>query len=196
MGRRPASSGSSGCYAFTPNAAEAMAYTRTTDPADAARTLAEHVPLVVVTLGADGALAVEGGREVRVESLDVDAIDATGAGDVFAAALVTGTLQRLAARAAAALRHLVLGAGGPALRRLAGRPGLGRHRRLVGRHGGDRAHRRPSAARATADRYEFLTDVLPGRALARVRRADATIARLSDAQQGTTAPAAPTLRTS
>src|SRR5690606_8617123 len=38
---------------FLPNAAEAMAYTRTEDPDQALATLAEHVPTAVVTLGAD-----------------------------------------------------------------------------------------------------------------------------------------------
>jgi sugar/nucleoside kinase (ribokinase family) len=183
-----------GCYAFTPNAAEAMAYTRTADPADAARTLAAHVPLVVVTLGAEGALAIEGGREVRVESLDVDAIDATGAGDVFAAALVTGTLngwpleQRL--RFATLCSALAVQHFGGSL----AAPGWGDiadwwDATVATARTGDRA------ARATADRYEFLSDVLPGRALARVRRAEATIARLSDAQATTAEGQVPTLRT-
>ncbi|KAE8764130.1 carbohydrate kinase family protein [Georgenia thermotolerans] len=183
-----------GCYAFTPNAAEAMAYTRTADPAEAARVLAEHVPLVVVTLGGDGALAVEGGREVRVEPLDVDAIDATGAGDVFAAALVTGTLhgwpleQRL--RFATLCSGLAVQHFGGSL----AAPGWGDIADWWDATVGAARTGAPGA-RATADRYEFLTDVLPGRALARVRRAEATIARLSDAQHGTAAPATPTLRT-
>ena len=48
------------CEAFLPNAEEAMRYTRTDCPRAAARALAERVPLAVVTLGAEGAYAVDG----------------------------------------------------------------------------------------------------------------------------------------
>ncbi|WP_231979657.1 carbohydrate kinase family protein [Tessaracoccus coleopterorum] len=43
------------CHAFTPNAVEAMAYTRTERPTDAVRKLAERVPLAVVTDGVGAA---------------------------------------------------------------------------------------------------------------------------------------------
>ncbi|UNX55862.1 PfkB family carbohydrate kinase [Georgenia sp. TF02-10] len=187
-----------GCHAFTPNAVEAMAYTRTEDPAAAARALAEHVPLAVVTLGGDGALAVDAatGTEVRVGPLQVRALDPTGAGDVFAAALVTGTLagwdleQRL--------RFAVL-TSGLAVQHFGGSlaaPGWGDvadwwAATVAAARAGDRS------ARATAERYAFLTDALAGHDLGRVRRAEATLARLSDAEaDGGPAPAAavPTLR--
>lgn len=48
------------CEAFLPNAAEAMRYTRTDCPRAAARALADRVPLAVVTLGSQGAYAVDG----------------------------------------------------------------------------------------------------------------------------------------
>lgn len=76
------------CAAFLPNLAEATAYTRQDDPERAARALAELVPLAVVTLGADGVLAVDAadGSVVRRPRVAVSAVDATGAGDVFCAA--------------------------------------------------------------------------------------------------------------
>jgi sugar/nucleoside kinase (ribokinase family) len=79
---------------FVPNAAEALAYTRTDSPEDAARALARHVPLVVVKLGARGALAAGESlaEPVRVPGLPVEAVDTTGAGDVFDAAFIYGTL--------------------------------------------------------------------------------------------------------
>lgn len=82
------------CAAFLPNAEEAMRYTRTDTPAAAARALAEQVPLAVVTLGAEGAVAVDSGsgQTAEVPALIVDALDPTGAGDVFVAGFVTGTL--------------------------------------------------------------------------------------------------------
>ncbi|MFE3248315.1 carbohydrate kinase family protein [Streptomyces sp. NPDC059209] len=82
------------CEAFLPNAEEAMRYTRADCPRAAARALAELVPLVVVTLGAEGAYAVDSatGATAEVPAIDVEALDPTGAGDVFVAGFVTGTL--------------------------------------------------------------------------------------------------------
>ncbi len=82
------------CEAFLPNAEEAMRYTRTDCPRKAARALADHVPLAVVTLGAEGAYAVDGrtGETAEVPAIAVEALDPTGAGDVFVAGFVTGTL--------------------------------------------------------------------------------------------------------
>ncbi|NUK79534.1 sugar kinase [Streptomyces lunaelactis] len=82
------------CEAFLPNAEEAMRYTRTECPRAAARALTERVPLAVVTLGAEGAYAVDGatGESAQVPAIAVEALDPTGAGDVFVAGFVTGTL--------------------------------------------------------------------------------------------------------
>ncbi|MGP3926922.1 carbohydrate kinase family protein, partial [Streptomyces sp. 8N616] len=82
------------CEAFLPNAEEAMRYTRTDSPRAAARALADKVPLAVVTLGAEGAYAVDGGtgETAAVPAIAVEALDTTGAGDVFMAGFVTGTL--------------------------------------------------------------------------------------------------------
>ncbi|MEO3973354.1 PfkB family carbohydrate kinase [Streptomyces sp. CAU 1734] len=82
------------CEAFLPNAAEAMRYTRTDCPLAAAHALADRVPLAVVTLGPEGAYAVDGstGESAQVPGIPVEALDPTGAGDVFVAGFVTGTL--------------------------------------------------------------------------------------------------------
>ncbi|WP_067969173.1 carbohydrate kinase family protein [Nocardiopsis trehalosi] len=82
------------CHAFMPNAIEAMSYTRTGSPASALSALSEHVPVAVVTDGPRGALAVDQttGESAEVEGLVVDAVDTTGAGDVFGAAFIVGTL--------------------------------------------------------------------------------------------------------
>ncbi|MGD9482958.1 PfkB family carbohydrate kinase [Streptomyces sp. TRM70308] len=92
------------CEAFLPNAEEAMRYTRTACPRAAARALAEHVPLAVVTLGAEGACAADGrtGETAEVPGVQVEVLDPTGAGDVFVAGFVMASLaewpltQRLA----------------------------------------------------------------------------------------------------
>ena len=50
--------------------------------------LADGVPLVVVTLGADGALAAHRDFEVSVQAPPVEVVDTIGAGDAFGAALL------------------------------------------------------------------------------------------------------------
>ncbi|MGW0582705.1 carbohydrate kinase family protein, partial [Streptomyces sp. NPDC002920] len=82
------------CEAFLPNAEEARRYTGTDCPRAAAHALTEHVPLAVVTLGAEGAYAVDRrtGETAEVPAIAVEALDPTGAGDVFVAGFVTGTL--------------------------------------------------------------------------------------------------------
>lgn len=85
--------------AFTPNDGEALRYTRTDSVADAARLLATRVGTVVVTCGAQGVVAL-GEEEVRLGAPTVRAVDTTGAGDTFAAALAWAHLHGLGLRAA------------------------------------------------------------------------------------------------
>ncbi|MEU3861894.1 PfkB family carbohydrate kinase [Streptomyces sp. NPDC028722] len=82
------------CEAFLPNAEEAMRYTGADCPRAAARALTERVPVAVVTLGAQGAYAVDRrtGETAEVPAIAVEALDPTGAGDVFVAGFVTGSL--------------------------------------------------------------------------------------------------------
>ncbi|MEW1602579.1 PfkB family carbohydrate kinase [Streptomyces sp. NPDC093808] len=82
------------CEAFLPNAAEAMRYTGTDCPRAAAHALTAYVPVAVVTLGAEGAYAVDRrtGETASVPAIEVEALDPTGAGDVFVAGFVTGSL--------------------------------------------------------------------------------------------------------
>ncbi|WP_235834860.1 carbohydrate kinase family protein [Actinomadura logoneensis] len=82
---------------FMPNAVEAMAYTRTSTPEEAARVLSARVPVVVVKRGGDGAIAIDSrtGEVAETTALPVEALDATGAGDVFGAGFVFGTLADL-----------------------------------------------------------------------------------------------------
>ncbi|MCW6007040.1 hypothetical protein K1W54_21000, partial [Micromonospora sp. CPCC 205371] len=82
------------CHAFLPNAGEAMRYTATDSPDAALARIADLVPVAVVTLGHDGALAVDNttGESAAVSGLRVPALDPTGAGDVFGAAFIFATL--------------------------------------------------------------------------------------------------------
>lgn len=79
---------------FLPNAVEAMAYTRTDSPERALAALAERVPVCVVKAGDRGAIAIDSltGEEASAPALPVEALDPTGAGDVFAAGFVFGSL--------------------------------------------------------------------------------------------------------
>lgn len=58
------------------------------------RELVADVPVVVVTLGADGALLLQrDSEEVRVAAPSVTAVDATGAGDTFCGAFAAGVAE-------------------------------------------------------------------------------------------------------
>lgn len=58
------------------------------------RELTEQVPVVVVTLGSEGALLLRrGSDEVRVAAPSVHAVDATGAGDTFCGAFAAGLAE-------------------------------------------------------------------------------------------------------
>ncbi|MFE9018741.1 carbohydrate kinase family protein [Streptomyces sp. NPDC007808] len=163
------------CEAFLPNAQEAMRYTGADNPREAAHALTAHVPVAVVTLGAEGAYAVDGrtGETAVVPAIAVEALDPTGAGDVFVAGFVAGTLadwplaDRLAfAGLTAALSVQEFGGSLSA-------PGwaeIGAWWRKV--RSLDRQH--PEALR----RYAFLADVVPQEEAARpwpLRRAVPTI---------------------
>jgi sugar/nucleoside kinase (ribokinase family) len=76
---------------FVPNHVEAMAYARASSPEAAAKILAKSVPLVVVTRGRDGMIAIDSGRDVLAEvpGISVSAVDPTGAGDVFVATFMS-----------------------------------------------------------------------------------------------------------
>lgn len=168
------------CHAFTPNAVEAMAYTRTSTPQDALYAIADLVPLAVVTNGPHGALAIDSatGEEVNVPALRVPALDPTGAGDVFGAALAVGTLagwtlnRRVAFGtlcASLAVQHFGGSLAAPGWGDIAtwwhqvrDQPGSGAY---------DAAVRR---------RYDFLEEIVPTVPAGAAHRAAATIARRAD----------------
>jgi sugar/nucleoside kinase (ribokinase family) len=68
---------------FLPNAREAKLITGLSDVQAAARELAKLVPLVVVKLGADGAMAYRGPELLLSPALKIDVVDPVGAGDSF-----------------------------------------------------------------------------------------------------------------
>jgi sugar/nucleoside kinase (ribokinase family) len=76
------------------NQREALGLSGEETVADAARALAQRVATVVVTLAADGAMAVSDGSVLEVPAEAVERpIDTTGAGDLLAAAYIWADLR-------------------------------------------------------------------------------------------------------
>jgi len=78
---------------FFPNAREAKQISRTQNVEDAISKLASVVPLVVVKLGAEGAMAQRGTERFISPAMTVDAVDAVGAGDSFDAGFLNQFLR-------------------------------------------------------------------------------------------------------
>ncbi|WP_347343571.1 PfkB family carbohydrate kinase [Jatrophihabitans telluris] len=169
-------------HAFLPNSVEAMAYTRTDDPRAALSQLADSVPVVVVTCGGQGSIGIDSvtGEEEWVPSLPVNAVDATGAGDVFAASFVLGTLRGWGLRQRMAFANLCAALSVQQVGGSLAAPGWGDLADWLAAVGLQAAAGSGSAA-DLAQRYGFLAEVIPGGPSRAVRRASATIARGSDA---------------
>ncbi len=78
---------------FLPNRDEAFAAAGTRDLDHALARLARLGPLPVVKLGADGAIALDAGQEVRVAAPRARPVDTIGAGDSFDAGFLYGRLH-------------------------------------------------------------------------------------------------------
>jgi sugar/nucleoside kinase (ribokinase family) len=98
-----------GVRALILNEGEACRLSGANDAASAAKKLAERVECVVVTLGAEGALAIENGREVGAPAPNIGAADTTGAGDLFVAAYAWADLAGLDAETRIAWAALYAG---------------------------------------------------------------------------------------
>ncbi len=168
------------CYAFTPNAAEAMAYSRTDTPQDALYAIADRVPLAVVTNGPHGALAIDSatGEEVSVPALRVPALDATGCGDVFAAALVLGTLAQWPLPERVAFATLCSSLAVQQFGGSLAAPGWGDIARWW--HDVRDSRSRAPYDLAVRRRYGFLDGIVPTMPQGAVHRAAATLARRAD----------------
>lgn len=96
--------------AYLPNAREATCVTGEDDPERAAAALCEFVPRAIVKLGPGGVLAAgaDGLRHHPTQALQ--AVDATGAGDVFDAGYIAGSLWGFDEAAAVRLGQFAAGA--------------------------------------------------------------------------------------
>ncbi|MFJ6823203.1 carbohydrate kinase family protein [Streptomyces niveus] len=82
-----------GVHVLLPNTDEARLLTGVPDAGKAAAELSRRFPLVVVTLGPDGALvAADGAVTARVPAARARAVDSTGAGDAFNGAFLAALL--------------------------------------------------------------------------------------------------------
>ncbi len=75
---------------FFCNEEEAKSLTKETDPIQCAARIHEHAENVALTLGDKGSLIMHGGEAFPIEGASVKAIDTTGAGDMYAGALLYG----------------------------------------------------------------------------------------------------------
>lgn len=72
------------------NLQEARALTELDDPVACAQAIHQHADNVCLTLGKDGSVVMHGGEAFPVEGVQVDAVDTTGAGDMYAAGVLYG----------------------------------------------------------------------------------------------------------
>lgn len=77
------------------NLEEARALTQLHDPADCAKFIHDRAAAVALTLGPDGSILMEGNRLIPIEGVPADAVDTTGAGDMYAAGLLYGITNGL-----------------------------------------------------------------------------------------------------
>ncbi len=108
-----------GAALLLPNADEAEVLTGSADPEIQCARLAALYPLVVIKRGAAGCVAAEGERRWAIAAPAVAAIDATGAGDAFAAAFLAARIRGAAVETAL---ERAVAAGAKAATQVGGRP--------------------------------------------------------------------------
>lgn len=77
------------------NLEESRSLTGLNDPIECAREIHQHAENVALTLGPDGSLLMHENEVIPIEGVSVDAIDTTGAGDMYAAGLLYGITNSL-----------------------------------------------------------------------------------------------------
>lgn len=85
---------------FFCNEVEAKSLTGERDPIACAAKIHEHAENVALTLGEKGSLVMHGGEAFPVEGVSVKAIDTTGAGDMYAGAMLYGITHGMSWRQA------------------------------------------------------------------------------------------------
>ncbi|MGQ0637688.1 MAG: adenosine kinase [Planctomycetaceae bacterium] len=80
------------------NLAEAQSLTGRHDPIECAVEIHRHAENVALTLGADGSILMHEGQVIPIEGAPARALDTTGAGDMYAGALLYGVTNGLSWR--------------------------------------------------------------------------------------------------
>jgi len=75
---------------FFCNEEEAMGLTESDNAADSIQAIHQHVGNVAVTLGANGSIIMHQGEVIPIGGVEVEAVDTTGAGDMYAGGLLYG----------------------------------------------------------------------------------------------------------
>jgi sugar/nucleoside kinase (ribokinase family) len=80
---------------FVPSLTEAQALVGLSEPSEVARALIDQgCGTVALKMGGEGCLVMNSdGEDIRLPAFDVDVVDATGAGDAFAAGFIAGVWQ-------------------------------------------------------------------------------------------------------
>ena len=77
------------------NLEEARALTTFDDPIECAREIHNHAENVALTLGPNGSILMHNGEVIPIEGVEAEAIDTTGAGDMYAAGILYGITNGL-----------------------------------------------------------------------------------------------------
>lgn len=85
------------------NLEESRALTGLYDPIECAREIHRHAENVALTMGGDGSLLMHDGEVIPIEGVPVQAVDTTGAGDMYAAGILYGVTNGLSWRQAGRL---------------------------------------------------------------------------------------------
>ncbi len=80
---------------FFCNEEEAKSLTGKDDPVECAAEIHRYAENVAITLGPNGSIIMDGGETIAIEGVAVDAIDTTGAGDMYAGGLLYGVTNGL-----------------------------------------------------------------------------------------------------
>ena len=85
---------------FFCNELEAKSLTGESDPIACAAKIHDHAENVALTLGEKGSLVMHGGEAFPIEGVSIDAVDSTGAGDMYAGAMLYGITHGMSWRQA------------------------------------------------------------------------------------------------
>ena len=77
------------------NLEESRSLTGKEDPIDCAHEIHQHAENVALTLGGDGSILMHDGAAIPIEGVQTNAIDTTGAGDMYAAGILYGITNGL-----------------------------------------------------------------------------------------------------